>query len=286
MVSSPVMQWRPTASSGAHPIDLTIASIVQVPAGRGLVSFPDRGLATMIRGEERETEIARILSGSPLSEWLARAAPSFGLTWDGHWTVTGYNAGDWSELAAELSPRSTQPSPVSIACRAQTAWVAGEKTARGVVLNTEIGFRLLELDANRQPSSIRYETMPPPAPAALSLEELADGLAAAASSANTAVELAVALTSTEPDNGSASLWVFSSHAALDRTVDLTAFRVIPGSSVVSEHVIRLSLAGRGASDLLIDPATARGAAVDLITEALERSGMRGTTSRLEALRSG
>ena len=287
MVSSTVTQWRPSGVSGPHPTDLVVASVMQVPAGPGISQGDHGQLATRVRGEQRKDLLARLLAKSPLTHWLERTAPSFHVAPSlPAWETTGYNTGEWSELALEPAGPEGLPPPVAAHCRVSTGWIVhGEERQPGLVLFTELQFRLLELDSVRRPSTIRHAVTPPPAPAALSLDEIFDALTAVIQSADTAAAMYAQLTGTTATTGQGAIWLTALGGAVDRVLDVTEFRLIPGSLAIGEQSIQMTLPFDATSGRLADEPGARRAAVELLGELLEKLGRRGTAERLAMLES-
>jgi len=122
-----------------------------------------------------------------------------------------------------------------------------------------------------------------PAPAALSLDEVLDALVAVIRVANTAALACAGLTERTPKTGQAAVWLAAPGGGIDRVVDISEFRVIPGTSAVNEHSIQFSLPLDANADELVDAPSARRTAVRLLDELLERSGRRGTAARLATL---
>ncbi len=243
-------------------------------------------LTTLLRGDPREKLLAELLDASPVTNWLERASAAFHLSSIATWNVTGYNTGEWSELTLEPQRVDDRASPISAQCKVRTGWLFPlDSGRRGLALSTELRFGLLELDAERQPGDIRHETTPAPAPTALGLDETMDALLAALRMADTATALFASLTGESAESGDLALWVTTLGHSVDRVIDFTDFRLIPGSSVVSEHFLSvgLPLDDAGGSSTLIDDQGARRVACSLLEELLERSGRREFAEKLDAL---
>jgi hypothetical protein len=146
-------------------------------------------------------------------------------------------------------------------------------------------FNVLELEADRTPSSIRHQTTPEPAPAALSLEQLASTFFSIWPVTDLVHDLADSLKLRgEHDTGDFALWLdVSGGQSLGRILDLRRFTRLPGSAGVSAGQIpgRWPLVGSNA-----DPQKGlRDLVADMLLDTLERAGYRHAAPALDEVRS-
>jgi hypothetical protein len=171
-----------------------------------------------------------LLGGSPIAEWCALVARRFNSA-VGSWQLAGHNSED--HTTAVLGGNG---SPLVCRCWIHTGWrVRGGQPVPATLVQLQAGFSLLELNAERLPDERRHTTDLEPAPAALSLEELAEAMNAmleAPALAVRAADLLLGVTSVDVDFG---LQVASSSGASPaRTVDLRRFDRLPAAVSTSE----------------------------------------------------
>ena len=96
---------------------------------------------------------------------------------------------------------------------------------------------LLELDAERRPSSIRHATTPPPAPASLSLEEVATYLAELMDVIRLARLMAAELIPDgQRESGYIGAWIEVSGVQLERVVNLSNVSRLDGAAGIPGYV--------------------------------------------------
>jgi hypothetical protein len=141
---------------------------------------------------------------------------------------------------------------------------------------------LLELDAQRRPSSIRHQTTEPPAPAALKLDELAEYLVELMATSNLAATMGAYLLPTGRfDAGCVGAWVELSGVEFHRVVDVANVNRVTGAVSAPGH-IRIAdwpLPGGDASEVSI-----RKFVADFMDEMLEHGGYRGIGHQFDWLR--
>jgi hypothetical protein len=270
--SPDVLQWRPAPPSGSGAPDLIVACAAQIPAGPGLSRTASR-LATQLRGESREDAVLGLLNRSPLTAWFARESALFHTDASAaRWELEGYNAGEHTRALL------AQPdSPVWITCSVHTGWQEEEGDfAPAVLVQTEMHFALLELDRDRRRGEVRHETLEPPAPGALDLNECVDALAALLAAVDFAASAGSDLAGVTPASCDVALHLVATNGAtMDRVIDLTRFAKLRGTNPVTEGVDRRTLRVVDGT-LPVTTDSWREVVVSLVDDTLMRSGFRGT----------
>lgn len=280
--------FHPTGRStpAGRTVDLHLRCGVVLPSAVGGPAVAEEVLSRTT-GEHRETELADLLDASELTNWLRQQQQPFHLGDIPGWHPTGYNAGDISELAVEPYDDGGALGPVAAVCSVTTGWMTEAGSARlrpGIRVIADVMLRVLEYDEQRRPSPTRHATTPPPAPAALSLQELLDVLAATMSVADTAsAGFMHLLEGDAPADGLLVCWLSTPGSSLDRVVDLTDFRAIPNAGSGTEGRIRKELPLAPDAVSLVPPNARRDAAKELLSDILERAGRRGYTEHLRSL---
>jgi hypothetical protein len=136
-------------------------------------------LITTLRGQRREEFLAGILDASAVTAWLRSLRPIW------HWPEDV----DWTPVGGSGSPEFTELwfAPFGLDARrpplmARSAFATGVSddvnvtAAPSIQSAIDVMLNVQELEADRRAGSIRHATDTPPAPAALTLGELAQGL--------------------------------------------------------------------------------------------------------------
>jgi hypothetical protein len=233
-----VDQLHPMRWAGRSDAELLLRVAVALPSvvtrqGSGINGAP-------LAVEEREARLREVLETSALTAWLREQRETWHWTDEPLWVAIG-TSGEGS-VEFEFAPRYDSTSmPFDARLAIQTGW-ANDADASALIPATQVfldlAFNICELDENRRPSPTRHATTPPPAPGALSLEELADALHAGLQLPQIAREAAAALLSTPPLEGEVGLWLVTSGVSLDRVLKLSALERRPGASERSEWVSR------------------------------------------------
>jgi len=280
-LQSQLLNWHPSSEGE----DLTIRCVAQLPAGSDLHVRAEP--ASPSRGEAREAILGDLLADGELDSWFKEQADAFNATPE-PWVVAGHNAGDFSELIRSCHYQSDRPlAPLMLECAVQTGWTRPHRPQRDRVaalrVILDLRLRILELGPDRQPAEIRHATTPTPAPAALSALELFHAITAAMSAVDVAqLAFAALLTKGESIDGHLGVWV-DSRTGIERLVDLSTLRRIPGSPSASHASAFHELPLERADDSLAPLQARRVIAQTLVADMLERSGWRGATSMLESL---
>lgn len=246
--------------------------------------------ATRLRGEEREQVILDSLERSSFTHWLVAQQESW--HWEGApgWEVIG--ATGYADLTELVFPtiwdRHAVREPFSARCHVLTGWLISDDRGiprPGAVVALDVQISLLELDQGRRWANMAYRTTPPPAPAALSVEELAGIFKKLLINAPTITrDIGPRLVdSAGTDEGAIAAWLDLSGVELERVVDLTRFRRLRDSvnSSGRMNAARLPLSEAEAPGTPEDKFVA-----DLINDLLEPAGFRGTREMIQALRQG
>lgn len=196
------------------------------------------------------------------------------------WEPQGSHSADYTQLVWLPCWPDNRRAPVAAHAAIETGWV-GQEGEAGVRVVCDLTFNVLELDSQRQPSQVRWGTMPLPAPGALSLAEVVESLAVLLSTPPLTMAVAAELLENSRDNATetvgALFWTMGQR--LGAIIDLEALRRRPNSSDSSQQV-RIATASE-----LITETGRRRVAVELVREVLERSGYRGLDAVLEPLAS-
>jgi hypothetical protein len=269
---------------GANAPELTLRVAVAIPGTLSPLEPPIE-VVTRLRGDAREDLLLQTLEQSPFTRWFNDQDAVW--HWQGtpSWAVVGAGLADLTQ--AVLQPRWSHLSKPSILARCGlltglsrgTAADSGRSGAIRMAL--DIMINLIELDGQRRPDQTAHRTDPPPAPAALSLNEVAEMLLQLLDIGRMAESLAPQLLPPgDYGRGEIGVWLSTSGGMLGRLIDLNMFRRIPQSydTSLSTQTSEWPIPNRPDGD-------ANGHLVaTLLEELLEQSGYRGVGQRFDSLR--
>jgi hypothetical protein len=265
--------------------ELTLRVLVALPGVLPLMGGGGPEQVTQLRGEVRERLIKEALDASHLTSWLSALGDTWHWTDTPTWQVHGNSNVELTELRFVPEwPIQRLRRPFYARCGVATGQHVGPNTVHepAIQIAFDLMINVLELDADRQPGSVRHQTTPPPAPAALGLEELASYLGHLWLTTDLAPGLARALLpGAEPRRGEAAVWVVAQQQ-LGRVVDLQQFERLPESTDAST--------GQAATAWPLPDSSASSPVAsliaDLLGDMLERSGYRRLTPLIDKLKSG
>lgn len=215
--------------SGSRP-ELLLRAVAALEEGPQSASD-----STSTRLTAFEPRIAAALNGNPLTKWLAAEAAQCGAEGVPGWEVQGTSGSIYTQL--RFTPAyASERSPLSAQASVNTGIGSGGSSG-GVrlALVLDLGLNLLELDGQRRPSEVRHEATPPPAPAAVTLNEVASYLAELLRGAVGALPTIADVLSIGGSEVLAGLWVSTSGVDLDRVVKLDQLTRLPSSTSVAER---------------------------------------------------
>jgi hypothetical protein len=226
-------EWCPPANANGPEVVLRFVAAVPEPLSLVIGRQPSPPV-TRLRAEAREELIVHVLDNSTLTERIRGTSPSW------HWAA----ASGWRPLGGSENPdltrfelkldwpqhRIRQPLGVSAAILTGTT---GNGGPHGLILAVDISLNVQELDANRQPSDVAYRTTPPPAPAALSLRELANLKRTLLMAADLTPDLSEGLLGQRLEQGQVGLWLMLNAVTLERVIRLDGVRRLEGALSIS-----------------------------------------------------
>jgi Fic family protein len=273
-------------SPGEEP-EITLRLAVAMPTVLPLGGSGSMQIVTRLRGQRREELLIQLLDASPITAWLRSLQSVWQWREDIDWTPTGSGSPEFTELW--FAPFGLDNRRPSFMARCAFATGAAENENAAVAPSIEaavdVMLNIRELGADRLPDGTRHATDDPPAPAALSLVEVADSLVHLFEFV--AVTISAArnlLPQPQPDTARVGAWVSVSGGLADRVVDLRRFRRIPRSVGMSQTAgaFRLDLSGR--SSVSADDIQAFIA--NLLYEGLEQGGYRDLDTTIDEIRQG
>lgn len=270
------------ALGGEQPAELTLRAAIAMPS---LPTARYGGeVATKIRGQAREEFLLRIMGSCAFTEWLCNLKSSWHWDGDAHWEVYGSGHPDLTQLV--FRPTWSRPSvrlPLTARLGVLTGW---EVSADGehlpvIQLALDLMLHLLEVDMERRPSSIRHQTTPPPAPGALSLEEIASYLAELMDAVDLARDLGRELVPGTPlDRGYLGAWIDVSGVQLERVLKLSDLERVAGALGPAGYALTSAWPIPEADA----PNPERAFVARMLDEMLEGGGYRGVQNRFDWLR--
>ncbi len=240
--------------------------------------------ATLLRGQRREERLVALLEHSPITEQLHRLERAWGGASGATWEPAGTGTAEFSELWLAPYGIDQRRPPLVARCGVATGWVddgSGTQVAT-IQAALDVMINLTELDELRRPRDLTARPDNAPAPAALSLEELAKVLHGLLDFPDVVVPAARSLIP-DPQLNRLKLaeWVtFSGHAA-NRLIDLRRFHLLARSSGVGQMV----------GGVLMEPYRIGGVwptswdfIADMLYEGLEQGGYRAIDDAIEEIR--
>jgi Fic family protein len=264
--------------------EVTLRVAVALPNVLFGIGAHSTGQATLIRGQKREDRLIALLESSPITEQLHRLDRVWGGARVANWEAVGTGALEFSELWFAPYGLDAQRPPLTARCGVTTGWVDnGDGTQIATIQAAlDIMINLTELNEGRRPDTVAHRTDNPPAPAALSLDELADILHGLLVFPDVIVPAARSLI---PDPQLTRLklaeWVTFSGFPSNRLIDLRSFRLLARSSGLGQIV----------GGVQVEPYQLNGVwtsswsfIADMLYEALEQGGYRDIDSAIETIR--
>jgi len=268
---------------GPERPELTLRVLIALPGVLPLMGGGGPEQITQLRGEARENLIRGVLGGSQLTRWLTEQRETWHWTDEPSWQVHGNSNVELTELRFLPQWSVNRPRrPFYARCGVVTGQHVrpNMECELAIQIACDLMINVLELDADRQPGSIRYQTTPPPAPAALDVEELAAYLGKLWLITDLAPQLAQALLPGDKQlHGEAAMWMVVQQQ-LGRVINLQQLERLPESTDVST--------GQSATPWPLPESSSSSAVAsliaDLLGDMLERSGYRRLTPLLDKLK--
>jgi len=268
--------------SDAPEVMLRVA--VALPSVLPLFGGNSAERATLLRGQKREECLLDLLEHSPITEELHRLERVWGGVSGANWEPAGTGTAEFSELWFAPYGIEVRRPPLVARCGVATGWVEGGNATQIATIQAalDVMINLTELNELRRQDNVAHRTDDPPAPAALSLEELAEMLHGLLDLPEVVVPAALSLIS-DPQLNKLKLaeWVTFSGYAANRLGDLRRFHLLARSSGISQMI----------AGILMEPyriggiwPTSWGFVADLLYEGLERGGYRNLDEAIEGIR--
>lgn len=279
-------EWCPMPDTNGP--ELTLRCVVALPSPVLLGPLAPGAPVSHLDAEARESLLSETLEAARFTADIRAQASMWEWAEDRGWKAQGGTGSDeLTRFTLDLRwPRYRIRQPLSASAAALTgATVGGDATQdeTGVVLAVDLALNLIELDEHRQPSDIAYRTTPPPAPAALTLKELADLMCSLTSIGDFAPDVASALLGRPVEGCWMGLWLRLNAVALERVVRLDSLdRLDNGLSVTQWSLVT-------PRPIAADDQSPSGPALvrDFLTGVLKRSDYRRFTAALnDALAGG
>jgi hypothetical protein len=216
-------QLRPMGWASGAQAEMVIRVAVALPS---VVSVPSNASETVsLPIGQHEQHLLSVLDSSSITQWLRTKKEVW--HWDdAQWATTGL--GGWSFTECVFIPSYPQDAvPFSARCVVQTgvcSTAAEEGLQPAVQLAFDLSFNVLELDGDRRPSRTRHATTPPPAPGALTVDELADALHASLRLTEVATAIGTSLVGPHSATGEVGMWLNLRSVSAERVVDLSGSR--------------------------------------------------------------
>jgi len=264
-----------------QPAELTLRAAVALPAVNARTYGEE--VATRIRGEPREHWLLRTVEESPITTWLEVLSSAWHCNGDASWKIYGSGHPDLTQLVFEPT-WDGHSQPLIARVSVLTGWrpQPDGQPIPAIRVATDLMINLIELDSDRQHDSVRHQTTDPPAPGALTLDELAGYLLELMVTAQLAQTFGANLIpSGVIDHGYLGLWIELSGVELHRVIDLRETERVIGASGSAGHI--------KISEWPIPEAKTQSEAngrfvATLLDEMLEQAGYRGVQHRFDWLR--
>lgn len=211
------------ATADWAPGDLTIRTVVALPAAVTREGFGS-SVGPQVGIERREDLVRSLIHQSGFTAWVSE----LGDTW--HWSehpawesVASVNEASTEFRFKPASDTGTSPFRMRIVIQTGTsgAHAPSADAPPALQLIHDLHLNLLELDDQRRPASTRHATTTPPAPAALSIEEVGRyALVCLKESVALARNAAAALLSESPRAGEVATFLLLGGVELERVIDL------------------------------------------------------------------
>lgn len=273
-------QLRPMGWASGAGAEIVIRVAVALPS---VVSVPSNASETVsLPIEQHEQRLLSVLDSSSITQWLRSKKDVWHWT-DAQWATTGLGGRSFTECV--FIPSYPQGAiPFSARCVVQTGVcsTAAEKESQPAIqLAFDLSFNVLELDGDRRSSRTRHATTPPPAPGALTLDELADALHASLGLTEVAIAIGPSLVGPHCETGEVGMWLSLRSVSVERVVDLSGIERLYGAAEPTEWSSRARFPFT-ASLWGVPPERALVAA--FLQRVLETSGYRNVRQTIDALR--
>jgi Fic family protein len=265
--------------------EITLRLAVAMPNVLPIGGVGSTQLVTQLRGQRREELLIKLLDDSPITAWLRSLRPTWHWSEEVDWTPAGSGSLEFTELWFPPFGLDTPRPPFTARCGFATGVVEDDNatTVLSIEAAIDVMLNIRELGADRQPDRVRHATDQPPAPGALSLAEVADGLCHLFEFiAVTASAAEILLPPPKPETARIGAWFSVPGGIADRVIDLGAFRRIPRSTGISQVVDAFRLDLREGLNLSKDDI--RAFVVNLLFEGLERGGYRDLDKAMRDIR--
>ena len=240
--------------------------------------------ATLLRGQRREDRLIDLLEHSPITEQLHRLEHVWGGSLGAKWEAAGTGTAEFSELWFAPYGLDERRPPLVARCGVVTGWVDVGKATQTATIQAalDIMINLTELNELRRPDNVAHRTDNPPAPAALSLEELGEMLHGLLDFPDVIVPAARSLIP-DPQLNRLRLaeWVTFSGHPTNRLIDLRRFRLLARSSGLGQII----------AGVVMEPYQIGGVwpnswafVADMLYEGLEQGGYRDIDDAIEGIR--
>jgi hypothetical protein len=219
-------RWCPTPD--ANGPELTLRCVVAMPAPVLLSPLASGIAVSQLDAEARESLLSEALEAAKVTADVRAQASIWGWDEDLGWKAQGGTGSDeLTRLTLDLKwPRFRIRQPVSVSAAVLTGVTANERQTgqveTGMVVAVDLSLNLIELDEHRRPSDIAYRTTPSPAPAALTLTELAGLMSSLVTISDLAPAVSSSLLGRTVEDRWMGLWLRLSSVELERVVQLNS----------------------------------------------------------------
>jgi hypothetical protein len=243
-------------------------------------------IAAQLRGEAREDLLIAALEGSPLTGWLQGQQPTWHWENTPRWEIVGSGSVEFTQAVFQPDWADQQRPSFIARCGLATGFAEVDAYGHGhsgaVQLGVDLMLNLVDLDSDRRPDPVDHRSDPAPAPAALSLDEVAEILLQLLHVPCLAITLAnQLLPAGEYDSGEVGAWVSINGVQLERVLDFRGFRRLQDSYDVPDHP---QISAWPFPDAPGHPDPSGNFVADLLEGMLERCGYRGVGQRFDGLR--
>lgn len=273
--------------SPGEDAEITLRLAVAMPDVLPFGGSGSTQLVTLLRGQRREELLIKLLNASPITAWLRSLRSTWDWPDDPEWTPAGSGSPEFTELWFAPFGLDNRRPPLMARCGFATG-VVGDDNATvvpSIQAAVDVMLNVLELGADRRPDGIRHATDELPAPAALSLAEVADALSRLFAFVGVTASAAEGLLPPpHPDTAQVGAWVSVSGGLADRVIDLREFRRLPRSTGMSQTVdaFRVDLV----EGLELPEDAIRAFVTEMLYQGLEQGGYRDLDRAMDDLRRG
>jgi len=273
--------WCPMPDTNGP--ELTLRCVVALPAPVLLGPLAPGTPVSQVDAEARESLLSEALDAAQVTADIRAQASMWGWAEDRGWRAQGGTGSDeLTRLTLDLKwPRHRIRQPMSASAAVLTGPTVGGSDAAqdetGVVLAVDLALNLIELDEHRRPSDIAYRTTPPPAPAALTVTELADLMSSLISIGDLAPSVASALLGRTVEAGWIGLWLRLNAVELERVVRLDRLDRLDNGLSVSQWSLVMPCSTAAGEQ----PGAGAALVRDFLTGLLKRSDYRRFTAALD-----